>query len=138
MLAKYGFEVCQAENGMIGLNQMKRNLFDLVFCDFLMPIMDGIDCVKQLREWEQKDRPWFKQVRISLGDQIFSFCQSHSLKKIVINVLQKIIGISAHADDEDIKIAIQFGMNQVLPKPLRMNTIKALCDQTLTICHSAP
>ena len=62
VLVRLGFEVSQAENGMEGLNEMKGSLFDVVFCDFLMPIMDGLDCVKQYREWEKKHRPWFQQV----------------------------------------------------------------------------
>ena len=63
VLVRVGFEVSQAENGMEGLKEMKATLFDVVFCDFLMPIMDGLDCVKQYRDWEQKTRPWFQQVR---------------------------------------------------------------------------
>jgi CheY-like chemotaxis protein len=27
-------------------------MFDLVLRDLLMPVMDGMDCVKQYREWE--------------------------------------------------------------------------------------
>ena len=62
VLTRLGFEVSQAENGMEGLIEMKVALFDVVFCDFLMPIMDGLDCVKQYRGWEKKNRPWFQQV----------------------------------------------------------------------------
>lgn len=63
-LTKLGFVVKLAENGMEGLQKMQRYTFDLVFCDFLMPIMDGLDCVQQYRDWEKKHRPWFQQVRI--------------------------------------------------------------------------
>lgn len=52
VLTKLGFYVDTAENGLKGLEAMKRNTYDLVFCDFLMPVMDGIDCVKQYRKWE--------------------------------------------------------------------------------------
>jgi len=40
-LTNFGFEVKQAENGMQGLEEMKSNVFDVVLCDFLMPVMDG-------------------------------------------------------------------------------------------------
>jgi len=61
-LSNFGFEVKLAENGMQGLEKMKSTVFDIVLCDFLMPIMDGMDCVKQYREWESSHRAWFEQV----------------------------------------------------------------------------
>lgn len=61
-LTNMGFEVKLAENGLQGLNEMKNTIFDIVLCDFLMPIMDGMDCVKQYREWEKSNRKWFDQV----------------------------------------------------------------------------
>lgn len=61
-LTGLGFEVKQAENGLKGLLQMKATMFDVVFCDFLMPLLDGLDCVQQYRAWERENRSWFKQV----------------------------------------------------------------------------
>lgn len=62
-LTNMGFVTKQAENGLKGLLQMKTLMFDLVFCDFLMPVMDGFDCVQQYRAWENENRPCFQQVR---------------------------------------------------------------------------
>jgi CheY-like chemotaxis protein len=62
-LTGMGFAVKQAENGLKGLLEMKTVMFDVVFCDFLMPLLDGLDCVQQYREWEKDNRPCFKQVR---------------------------------------------------------------------------
>ncbi len=62
-LTAMGFTVKQAETGMKGMLQMKTIMFDVVFCDFLMPLLGGLDCVQQYREWEKTNRPWFKQVR---------------------------------------------------------------------------
>jgi len=63
-LSNLGFNVSQAENGMVGLLCMKSKAFDIVLCDFLMPIMDGLDCVKQFRAWEVDHRSWFRQVSV--------------------------------------------------------------------------
>eukprot|EP00979_Chaetoceros_neogracilis_P015290 scaffold5651_cov133-Chaetoceros_neogracile.AAC.1 len=60
-MTNFGFEVILAENGRLGLEEMKSTVFDIVLCDFLMPIMDGMDCVKQYREWESNHRSWFEQ-----------------------------------------------------------------------------
>ena len=66
-LKNFGFDVVLAENGLQGLEEMKTTVFDIVLCDFLMPIMDGMDCVQQYRQWESSHRAWFKQVRIVLN-----------------------------------------------------------------------
>lgn len=65
-LKNFGFNVVQAENGLQGLEEMKTTVFDIVLCDFLMPIMDGMDCVQQYRQWESSNRAWFQQVCIAI------------------------------------------------------------------------
>jgi PleD family two-component response regulator len=70
-LTNFGFEVILAENGMLGLEEMKSTVFDIVLCDFLMPIMDGMDCVKQYREWESNHRSWFEQVSAPVMNVLF-------------------------------------------------------------------
>ena len=71
-LKNFGFYVVQAENGLQGLEEMKTTVFDIVLCDFLMPIMDGMDCVQQYRQWEKGNRAWFEQVCDStLGAFVF-------------------------------------------------------------------
>lgn len=98
-LKNSGFDVTQAENGMIGLQCLKMKPFDVVFCDFLMPIMDGLDCVKQFRTWENYHRPGSRQY---------------------------IIGISAHASPNDANCGLSGGMDMFLSKPLKLKTIKEL------------
>jgi CheY-like chemotaxis protein len=97
-LNKLGFDVTQAVDGLEGLKDLKENIFDLTLCDFLMPVMDGMDCVKQYRDWEKEHRPWFSQW---------------------------IVGISAHANANDGGQGITSGMDDFKPKPL---SIKALTD----------
>lgn len=99
VLSKLGFEVTQAVNGMAGLKELKGSLFDLVLCDYLMPVMDGLDCVEQYRQWESINRPFFKQY---------------------------IIGISAHANDKDIKQGFKVGMNGFRSKPLTFKDVEEL------------
>ncbi|KAG7371456.1 response regulator receiver domain containing protein [Nitzschia inconspicua] len=101
ILSNLEFEVSQAENGMDGLEKLKSTLFDLAFCDFLMPIMDGLDCVQQYRDWEKSHRPWIKQ---------------------------RIVGISAHATPEDIEIGTNVGMDDYRNKPMTVKVLSELIN----------
>ena len=98
-LSRLGFRVTQAENGLEGLKEMQNCIFDVVLCDFLMPVMDGLDCVQQFREWEAVHRPWFRQY---------------------------IMGISAHASTNDVERGKSAGMDDFQSKPVTMKTLKIL------------
>ena len=49
---KMGYDVTEATNGQEGLEAMKTKLFAHVFCDVDMELMDGLECVRTLRQWE--------------------------------------------------------------------------------------
>jgi len=99
VLTKLGFETVQAVDGMEGFRELQNALFDVVFCDFLMPVMDGLDCVQQYREWETNHRPFFHQ---------------------------HIIGISAHAGENDIAKGLEVGMDDFKPKPVTFKQLSEL------------
>lgn len=98
-LSGMGYECTLAENGMEGLKELQDTMFDLSLCDFFMPVMDGLDCVKQYREWEQHNRPWFRQ---------------------------HIVGISAHASDNDAVVGAKLGLDDFKSKPVTIKTLREL------------
>lgn len=49
ILGQENFEVIEAENGSDGLNKAKGEKFGLIITDINMPIMDGIQFIKELR-----------------------------------------------------------------------------------------
>ncbi len=49
LLEPIGFVVIEAENGQIGLEKMRSEQPDLVITDLAMPVMDGFEMLKQLR-----------------------------------------------------------------------------------------
>ena len=100
-LTKLGFDVVQSVNGLEGLNELKNGLFDLVLCDFLMPVMDGLDCIQQYREFEQENRPWYSQL---------------------------VVGMSAHAGDTEVERAKKVGMNEFRAKPVTMKVLNEILD----------
>ena len=52
-LERSGFEVAQAEDGFVGLDEAKRFRPDLVLLDLLMPEVDGFEFLKHFQD---KDR----------------------------------------------------------------------------------
>lgn len=45
-----GFDALEASNGQVGLQMAKEHLPDIILCDVMMPVMDGFEVVKALRE----------------------------------------------------------------------------------------
>jgi len=58
-LAMEGFSVLEAENGKKGLEKALETHPDLVVLDIMMPVMNGIDMLKELRKDE-----WGKKVKV--------------------------------------------------------------------------
>ena len=54
MLKRYFKEVIIAKNGKEGLENFKNNEIDIIISDIRMPIMDGIEMVKQIKEINPK------------------------------------------------------------------------------------
>ena len=48
--AEAGFAVSEAQDGFAGLAAVVRDKPDVILSDIMMPIMDGIDMLKKLRE----------------------------------------------------------------------------------------
>lgn len=101
LLASKGFIVVEAVNGLEGLHMLQATVFDLVLCDFLMPVMDGIECVEQYREYEIQHRPWFDQF---------------------------IIGVSGHATEKDVERGLKVGMNDYREKPFTSDVLDEIME----------
>jgi CheY-like chemotaxis protein len=99
-LSQLGYTTQQAADGLEGLQRMQESTFDLVLLDYLMPIMDGMDCVREYREWEKKHRAG----------------------------IQCIVGMSAHASGNDVDRALHLGMNAYRAKPLTLDDLRQLED----------
>lgn len=63
MLERSGHEVTEAENGRLGLQQLKTGAFDLVITDIIMPEMEGVETLMTVRE----QHPGVKVIAMSGG-----------------------------------------------------------------------
>mmetsp|Transcript_10897 Transcript_10897/g.31653 ORF Transcript_10897/g.31653 Transcript_10897/m.31653 type:complete len:1397 (+) Transcript_10897:356-4546(+) len=55
------FIVDSAENGAEGVEKLKQAIYDIAFMDIDMPVMNGFEATKRLREWEDHMRPGVRQ-----------------------------------------------------------------------------
>lgn len=88
-----GYEVSLASNGMEAVQRAEEQFFDLIFMDYQMPGMDGIEATRAIR---------------ALSPQVEN---------------TTIIGLSANVFKNDIDDAMKSGMDDYLTKPVRINEI---------------
>jgi len=55
-LKSKGYDVTSALNGQIAVEAVKKETPDIIFMDLNMPVMDGVQALKQIREFN-KDLP---------------------------------------------------------------------------------
>ncbi len=105
MIDKDYYDIVYAENGKIALDKAKGKKFDLILMDISMPEMDGIECTKNIRIYEDENN------------------LPHT----------PIIALTAHAMRGDSQRFLAAGMNDYLSKPIKKNTINAALKKWLSI-----
>ncbi len=94
MLNKLGFKVTAVEDGRKVLHEIKNNSYDIILMDLHMPILDGIETTKRIRE-KEKDK------------------NSHI----------PIIAVTANAMKGTKELCLESGMDSYITKPLRSEEI---------------
>lgn len=65
-LEQAGYEVLEADNGRSGVEIQRKNPADLLVCDLIMPVQEGIETISQFR----RDFPAVGIIAISGGGKI--------------------------------------------------------------------
>ena len=90
LLRKMGHAVIVAENGVVALEYLRNNDFDIVLMDCQMPIMDGYQCTRMLRRSDSGVR----------------------------NPTIPVIAMTAHAMSGDREKCLEAGMDDYITKPI--------------------
>ena len=110
ILGKQNHSITVAENGVIAVERVREEPFDLVLMDIQMPEMDGFEATKSIREFEA-----------------------------AIGRHTPIIAMTAHAMKGDRERCLELGMDGYVSKPIRLRALnEALSDIAGLLPHSAP
>jgi CheY-like chemotaxis protein len=125
-----GIVIDVANNGLECLEKVLQAMhgFKVLLMDVNMPLMDGLEATKRIREWE-RERGGDES---GGGDKSVSSCS-----RLVI------IGLSANSDSESTQEALEAGMDRFIGKPLKLSVLReCLADFDLaldsfkTVCDS--
>ncbi len=100
-LKKTPYTLDEAENGSIAVELFKQNNYDLVLMDVQMPVMDGHEATRLIREWEE----------------------THDKSRT------KIISLTAHAIREEIDKCLAAGCDSHLSKPIKKATLLSAIEE---------
>jgi len=104
LLEKFGVNFKIVKNGQEAVNSCKEEKFDLILMDINMPVLDGVQAFKQIREYEVKN----------------------DIKPTPISAL------TANAIKGDKEKFLEFGMNYYMSKPLNSTDLNKLFSIYLT------
>lgn len=101
LLTRCGHEVVVVHDGRQAVDMLADRVFDLVFMDVQMPVMDGLEAVRVIR----------------------------SLSGPAARV--PVVALTAYAMVGDRERFLAAGMNDHIPKPVRMDEVRAVLERTL-------
>lgn len=101
-LKKFNHEVTIANNGLEAVQIFRKNKFDVILMDIMMPVMDGLEATIQIREDE----------KISNSDS-----------------RTPIIALTANTMDNDRDTCISYGMDDFMSKPFDIEKLNVIFSE---------
>lgn len=97
------FDYDEAENGAVAVEKAKSTRFDLILMDIKMPMMDGYEAMRRIRQWEE----------------------ARGLARTPI------IAFTASSFEEDVQRAIESGADLHVSKPVKKESLAAAIKSLL-------
>ncbi len=96
MLQRFGYAVDLAQDGSEAVNLIQEHMYDLIFMDIQMPVMDGLEATRRIRKGVGPERQ------------------------------PVIIAMTANALDEDKRKCINAGMDDFMVKPIKLDMVEKM------------
>ncbi|KAI9142613.1 histidine kinase-like ATPase [Paraphysoderma sedebokerense] len=125
-IKRLGHEVDVAENGLVGLDLAKKKKYDLILMDVRMPVMDGLEATRLIRQhFESQELP---RTSGSTSQAI----DMHTIENadIMDNGFRTpyIVGLSADALNDNHQDGLDAGMDLYLTKPISKAKLTEIID----------
>jgi signal transduction histidine kinase/CheY-like chemotaxis protein len=121
ILAGAGLNVTVANNGQEAVDAVKQGRYDAVLMDIQMPVMDGYEATRKIREWQLEAHS--SKLEDDTPDHIESDDKEIDSKESASNLepptaILPIIAMTAHAMTGDREKSLEAGMNDHVAKPI--------------------
>jgi CheY-like chemotaxis protein len=121
ILESAGLKVSLANDGQEGVSAVKENNYDAVLMDIQMPIMNGYEATRKIREWELETRGQKTEDRKQKAED-----RSQDSAPSPQSSELPIIAMTAHAMAGDEDKSLQAGMNGHITKPIDPDQLIAM------------
>ena len=141
ILAGAGLRVTVANNGQEAVDAVKQSRYDAVLMDIQMPVMDGYEATREIREWQLKADS--SKLKVEDSDLTATGDQGADLRDQTSNLQPPtsnlpIIAMTAHAMTGDREKSLEAGMNDHLAKPIEPNELFNVLEKWLPLQTSRP
>jgi len=104
LLGRWGHEAVVVENGLLAVEAVKKNSFDIVLMDVQMPEMDGFEATATIRDWEYQ-----------------------------VDMHIPIVAMTAHAMKGDRERCLDAGMDDYISKPISTEALQEIINDLTSV-----
>jgi signal transduction histidine kinase/CheY-like chemotaxis protein/HPt (histidine-containing phosphotransfer) domain-containing protein len=124
LLAPYNAKIDTCLSGAEAIELVKKNKYDLIFMDHMMPEMDGIEAAAAIRAWEKKHAQENNSASFTAGE---TRSNDRNLRQQI-----PVIALTANAVVGMREMFIEKGFNDFLSKPIDVSKMDEILDRWLS------
>ena len=140
LLENMDMEIIEAENGQQAYEKFisEPEKFDLIFMDINMPVLDGYEATRLIREFEKdqtsKQLSDTNSTEKDIKENVHEFAKQTQSNNRNLRKQIPIIAMTANVFKEDVERCLAVGFNDHIGKPLNFEILMAVLEKHLGAC----